>query len=200
MSELQVNRSVQASWIRWFCSDFPSWPELFSRSRKSMDKLCENPPPPPPPSSGPSPNNLGFQSLRAKTLCMCVLRYWGVGGQDKGEWGGLSRTCLKPCFLWQKKHTGTFFHRKRVGMPNCSGFWATWKISTKLSHRAGLHRALQLAWRFAICKTSQSQNSFNCLHSFFHIEKANRSVQKWEISHPVTTPGLCCKESMCTTT
>ena len=24
----------------------------------------------------PSPNNVGFQSLRAKTLCVCLLRHW----------------------------------------------------------------------------------------------------------------------------
>ena len=55
-------------------------------------KLRENPPnhPPPPPPLCPSPNNVGFWSLRAQTLCVCVLRYWRAGG--------LSRTCFKaPC-------------------------------------------------------------------------------------------------------
>ena len=32
----------------------------------------------------------------------------------------------------------TVFHRKRVGMANFSGFWATWKIATNLSLGAGL--------------------------------------------------------------
>ena len=30
-----------------------------------------------------------------------------------------------------EKDTGTFFNTKRVGMPNFSGFQATWKIATK---------------------------------------------------------------------
>ena len=34
-----------------------------------------------------SPNNVGFRSLRAKTLCVCLLRYWWKGGGGVG--GGL---------------------------------------------------------------------------------------------------------------
>ena len=41
--------------------------------------------PPPPPSLCLSPNNLGFQSLRAKSLCVCVLRYWRGRGVDFQE-------------------------------------------------------------------------------------------------------------------
>ena len=41
------------------------------------------------------PNNVGFRSLRAKTLCMCV--FYAIGGG-----GGLSRTCLKS-FLTEKE-------------------------------------------------------------------------------------------------
>ena len=67
--------------------------------------------------------NVEFRSLRAKTLYMCLLRYW--------RGGELSRMCLKPCFPACGKKTGTFFNTKRVDMPNFSWFGATWKIATK---------------------------------------------------------------------
>ena len=77
-------------------------------------KLHENPFPP-----CPSPNTVGFRSLRTKTLCMCVfyaIRGGGGGGGRRG--GGLSRACLKPLFpACEKKTTGTFFDTKRVSMP-----------------------------------------------------------------------------------
>ena len=43
--------------------------------------------PPPPPPLFPSPNNVGFRSLRAQTLCVCLLRYWreGVGVLQGGQ-------------------------------------------------------------------------------------------------------------------
>ena len=40
--------------------------------------------------------------------------------------------------------TGTFFHTKRVGMANLSGYRATWKIATKSAHTPDLHGALKL--------------------------------------------------------
>ena len=48
--------------------------------------------------------------LRTKTLCMCVLTVFPPLG-ERG--GGLSWTCLKPCFpACGKKKTGTFFYLK----------------------------------------------------------------------------------------
>ena len=65
-------------------------PVIFSRRQNNMDKIARKSPQPPPPPLCPSPNNVGFWSLRAQTLCVCVLRYWRAGG--------LSRTCFKaPC-------------------------------------------------------------------------------------------------------
>ena len=80
---------------------------LFCQGTTIWTKLHENPPPPPTPPLCPSPNNVGFRSLRAKTLCMCIVRYW------RGEGGGLSRTCLKPCFhACGRKTQGYFFTEK----------------------------------------------------------------------------------------
>ena len=57
--------------------------------RKIWTKLRENPSPP---SLCPSPNNVGFWSLRAKTLCMCFLRYWReVGGGGGSGREGVAR-------------------------------------------------------------------------------------------------------------
>ena len=97
-------------------------PCVFSR-KAEMDKIVRTPLP-----LSLSPNNVGFWSLRAKTLCVCVLCYW------RGEMDFHER-------VWRlvEINTGTFFHRKRVGMANFGGFWATWKIATKLSLGAGLH-------------------------------------------------------------
>ena len=53
---------------------------FFQEGRKIWTKLRENPPPPPPPSLCPSPNIVGFWSLRTKTLCMCVFYANGGGG------------------------------------------------------------------------------------------------------------------------
>ena len=100
------------------------------------------------------PNNVEFRSLRAKTLCMCLLHYWreieGGGGGWCKKVGGVGWT-FKNVFeallphLWKKK-PGTFFNTKRVDMPNFSRFGATWKIATKSSFRAGLHGALQFKY------------------------------------------------------
>ena len=83
---------------------------FFFKKAEILAQVHENPPTPmyhPLPLSL-SPKNIGFWSLRAKTLCMCVLRYWrGLGGGGGGV--GLSRTCLKPCFpTCGKKHRDIF--------------------------------------------------------------------------------------------
>ena len=69
-------------------------PCIFSSRQKNTDKIAwkSHPPPPPPTLSlGPSPNNVGFPSLRTETLYMGVIPT--IGGR-----GELSWTCLKPCF------------------------------------------------------------------------------------------------------
>ena len=50
-----------------------------------MDQIAQKSPPPPPPLC-PSPNIVGFQSLRTKTLCTCV--FYAIGGEAGGEGGG----------------------------------------------------------------------------------------------------------------
>ena len=109
---------------------------IFSRMQKIWKKLCQiHPPPPPALPLCSSRNNVEFRSLRAKTLCMCLLRYWreieGGGGGGGGGWWTFKNVfeALPPC-LW-KKNTGTFFNTKRVDMPNFSWFGATWKIAKK---------------------------------------------------------------------
>ena len=101
-----------------------------------------------PPSLSVRPgNNVEFRSLRAETLCMCLLRYWREieGGRCKRGGGELSRMCSKHCFpACGKKTQGHFWKKKTVDMPNFSRFGATWKIATKSSFRTGLHGALQL--------------------------------------------------------
>ena len=99
---------------------------FFQEGRKIWTNMCENPPPPPPLLSlslSLSPNIVGFRSLRTKTLCMCVC--YGIGG------GRDFQECLRPRFPTCGKKTWTFFNIERVGMPNFSGFWATWKLATK---------------------------------------------------------------------
>ena len=53
---------------------------------------------PPPLPLCPSPNNVEFRSLRAKTLCMCLLRYCreieGGGGARRAEGGGNFQECV----------------------------------------------------------------------------------------------------------
>ena len=47
--------------------------------------------------------------------------------------GGVDLHADLPIFFChlEEKTQGHFFHRKRVGMANFSGFWATWNIVTK---------------------------------------------------------------------
>ena len=118
----QLKGSVQAGPKRRFCSDFPSCSEsaeichvdslcsknvavvFFFQEGKKYGQNCSNSPSPPPLSLSLSlclsPNNVGFRSLRTKTLL------------DGG--GGLSRTCLKPCFpaCGKKKHRDIFSQKK----------------------------------------------------------------------------------------
>ena len=65
---------------------------FFQESRKIWTKLHETLPPPPPPRPlplCPSPNIVGFRSLRTKTLYVCVLRHWPLEGVGKrAEVGG----------------------------------------------------------------------------------------------------------------
>ena len=93
---------------------------FFKKAEKhgpNYTKIHPNPPPPPPLS--PSPNIVGFRSLRTKTLCMCVFYAIGGGGEgrrggggQKGG-GGLSRACLKPRFpACEKKTQGHFLTQK----------------------------------------------------------------------------------------
>ena len=64
--------------------------------------------------------------LRTKTLCMCVLTVFPPLG-ERG--GGLSWTCLKPCFpACGKKKQGHFL---------------TWKIAMKYIHMPLFHKTLQ---------------------------------------------------------
>ena len=83
-------------------------PCFFSRRHKNMDKIARSSTPP---SLCPSPNNVGFRFLRAKTPCVCViLEEGGVVDFQECVW-----SLVYP--LVEKK-SGTFFNTKRVGMPN----------------------------------------------------------------------------------
>ena len=64
---------------------------FFQECRNIWRKLCQIQPPPPSLPLCPSPNTVEFRSLRAKTLCMCLLRYWREierGGLREGRGGG----------------------------------------------------------------------------------------------------------------
>ena len=85
-------------------------PCVFFKNAQKMDKIVWNSSPPPPPDPlCSSPNNVGFRSLRAKTLCVCLSRYWRRWGGG-GEWGekGRGRWTSKNVFeallphLWKK--------------------------------------------------------------------------------------------------
>ena len=110
---------------------------FFQEGGNLWTKLCENPPPPPP-LLCPSPNNVGFQSLRAKTL-LCV--FYAIGRGGGGDFQERVWSLVSP--LVEKKKR-TFFHRKRVGVANFSGFWAIWKVATKSPLGGSLHRPFQL--------------------------------------------------------
>ena len=84
-------------------------------------KFNTPPPPPPPPPPPLPPNNIGYQSLRAKTLCMWLLRYWReVGGlqelRGRGGGGGVyfQEHVWSLVSLLVEKDAGTFFHRQGV--------------------------------------------------------------------------------------
>ena len=79
----------------------------FLRKAEKYRQNCAKSPAP----LSPSPNNVGFRSLRAKTLSVCVLRYCGGGGKERA---GLSRMCLRPCFppCGKKSHRDVFLAQK----------------------------------------------------------------------------------------
>ena len=112
-------------------------PVYFSRMQKNIDKTTWNSTPP----LCPSPN-IGFQSLRAKTLCMCLLRYWSevcvcVWGGGGGGGGGLSRTCSKPFFPACEKKNHSRHAKFQSILSN---------LENRISHMgAGLHGALHLS-------------------------------------------------------
>ena len=160
---------MQAGPKWWFHSDFPSCSEsaeiwhgysfcvkkrpcgfFFSRMQKHGQNSVKIIPPPPPLSLFVSKrctiSIFGGQNTVHVSFTLLVGDWGGIqkGGRRRG---GLSRMCLKHCFpACGKKNTGTFFNTKRVDMPNFSRFGATWRIATKSSFRAGLHRALQLSF------------------------------------------------------
>ena len=114
---------------------------FFSRMQKKMDEIAWN--------STPTPS----LCVRLQTTYDFILEsqntvrvFYAIGG----ERGKTFKNVYEALFprLWKKKKQGQFYHRKGVGMPNLSGFWATWKIATKSSYRAGLHGALQLLFHF----------------------------------------------------
>ena len=86
---------------------------FFPRMQKNMDKIASNSTPPPP-LLCLSPSNVGFQSLRAKTLCVCLLCYWwrgGGGGVREGRGGWTFKNVFEAFCLW-KKMQGHFFTEK----------------------------------------------------------------------------------------
>ena len=155
LSWTQLNRSVQAGLMWKFRSDFPSCsefaeichvdsfcvknvPVFFFKNAEKYGQNCVEIPPPPPPSLFLSPNNLGFQSLRAKSLCVCVFRYWRGRGVDFQEcvWSLVSPLVAKKIqdiFSQKKNRHGKF----------------QWILSNlenryKISHGAGLIGPSQL--------------------------------------------------------
>ena len=141
-----------------FRSDFPSCSEsaeiwhdytlfvlknvrvFFSRMQKKMDEIAWNSTPTPSPC-------VRLQTTYDFTLESqnTVRVFYAIGGESGEDFQERVWSLVSP--LVEKKQ-GQFFHRKGVGMPNFIGFWATWKIATKSSYRAGLHGALQLLFHF----------------------------------------------------
>ena len=112
---------------------------VFQAGRKVWTKLCEK--------STPLPLSLPISKLYRisilenwNTVCVC-LRHSHHWREGEGEGGGLSWMCLKPCFPACGKKCGDVF-QIRVGIPNFSGFRATWKIATKSVHTPTFHGAL----------------------------------------------------------
>ena len=96
---------------------------FFKKAEKygpNYTKIHSTPPPPtpPPPSPPPcpSPNIAGFQSLRTKTLCMCVFYAIGGGGGQKGgegRRGGIFKSVFGASFSQLvKKNRDIFWHKK----------------------------------------------------------------------------------------
>ena len=77
----------------------------FFKNAERYGQNCVKFNPPPPPLLCPSPNNVGFRSLRVKTLCVCLLRYWRGGGLSKRVWSLVS-------LLVEQKIQGHFFTEK----------------------------------------------------------------------------------------
>ena len=107
-NNLYLKGSVEG--IRWnlacwlfLCPKMSLWFFCFKKPEKYRPKCTKIPPPLP---LYPSPDIVGFRSLRTKTLCMCV--FYAIGG----EGGGLSRACLKPRFPTCGKKTDIFWHKK----------------------------------------------------------------------------------------
>ena len=88
---------------------------FFSRMQKHMDKIVSNSIPLPLCSS---PNNVEFQPLRAKTLCMYLLCYWreieGGGCEKVGGGGWTFKNVFEALLprLWKKKTQGHFLTQK----------------------------------------------------------------------------------------
>ena len=97
---------------------------LHKWGNEASNTLLEAPLPPPPPSSG------------VIEILQCLETDTEGGGDFCAIWS------IFFCLL--DKKTRTFFNTKRVGMPNFSGFRATWKITTKWLHVLPFHGALQL--------------------------------------------------------
>ena len=124
--------TFQTSWII-------SGPWLFlSRRQKNMDKIVQKSPPPPP--------SLSISKQCRILILVLVLYAIRGGGGGGGRGGGLSRTCLKPCFpaCGKKKHR--HFFTERISVANFSSFWATWKIAMNLSLGASFHGPFQLCY------------------------------------------------------
>ena len=121
----QLKGSVKERNMHLFCCDFSSCSEsteiwhaysfwvkkyrvFFFKKAEKYGPNCTKIHPTPLPLC-PSPNIVGFQSLRTKTLHVCFTPL--EGGSEEG--GGLSRACLKPCFpTCGKKNRDIFWHKK----------------------------------------------------------------------------------------
>ena len=72
--------------------------------------------PPPPPHLCPSPNNLGFQSLRAKTLCVFyAIEEDGGGGGEGGRGGGGFKNLFEALWHFFKEKESQLSHFASTG-------------------------------------------------------------------------------------